>query len=67
MPRYNQWTSIAFDVAKQKGVQFDGNPPTAAADIISVAADVWRENPDEYRNMTRKQAREVLNRELTVE
>lgn len=67
MPRYNQWTSIAFDVAKQKGAQFTGNPPTAAGQIISVAAEVWRENPEKYRNMTESQARDVLERELNVE
>ena len=67
MPRYNRWTSIAFDVAKSKGVQFTGNPPTAAGQIISVAADVWNENPDKYRNMTESQARDVLTREIQVE
>jgi hypothetical protein len=66
MVRYSTWTSIAFDVAKSKGATFTGNPPTAAADIISVAAEVWRENPERYKQLTEAQAREVLDQEITV-
>lgn len=66
MPRYSRWTSIAFDVAKDKGVQFSGSPPVEAASVISVAAEVWRENPDRYRAMTEQQARDVLEQEIQV-
>jgi hypothetical protein len=66
MVRYSTWTSIAFDVAKTKGVQFEGNPPTASAQILSVAAEVWSEDKERYKNMTEEQARAVLNREITV-
>lgn len=66
MPKYSQWTSIAFDVARSKGAKFSGSPPSAASDIISVAADVWSEDPDRYRRMTKQQAREVLSDEIQV-
>lgn len=66
MPRYSTWTSLAFEVAKAKGARFEGAVPNGAEDVISVAAAVWREDPDTYRAMTESQARDVLEREIQV-
>jgi delta 1-pyrroline-5-carboxylate dehydrogenase len=66
MVRYSTWTSIAFDVAKAKGVQFEGNPPTASAQILSVAAEIWSEDKEKYLGLTEEQARRVLEQEITV-
>lgn len=66
MPRYSKWTEIAFDVAQQKGVRIGGQPPNEASAVIQVAAEVWSEDKERYRQMTVEQAREVLNDEITV-
>lgn len=66
MPKYNTWTSIAFDVAKSKGARFQGQVPNGSEKVISVAAAVWREDPERYRAMTESQARDVLMNEIQV-
>lgn len=66
MPKYSTWTSIAFDVAKAKGANISGTPPNGASDVISLAAEVWREDPDRYKRMSRSEARDVLQREISV-
>lgn len=66
MPRYSKWTSIAFDVARNKGATFEGSVPNGAEDVISVAAAVWSEDRERYRAMTESQARAVLEDEIQV-
>lgn len=67
MPRYSTWTQIAFEVARSKGARIGGQPPNEASDIVSLAAEIWSEDKQRYRQMTESQAREVLSREITVD
>lgn len=70
MPAWQTWVGIAFDVARQKGAQFESTgraPPMGAQAVMTVAAEVWREDRERYEQMTEEQAREVLSRELSVD
>lgn len=67
MPRYSAWTRIAFDVARSKGARIGGQPPNEASEIIKLAAEIWSEDKQRYRQMTESQARDVLEREITVQ
>jgi len=59
MVSYQKFTSIAFDVAEQKGGTFEGIEDGGA--FISEVAAVWNENKQEYKQMTESQARDELN------
>jgi len=69
MPAWQTWVAVAFDVAQAKGAQFESNqdsPPRTAQDVMSIAAEVWTEDTDRYRQMTEEQARQKLSKEITV-
>jgi hypothetical protein len=66
VPSYHQWTEIAFAVAQSKGVEVDAQPPNQASDIVSIAAEVWQEDPAAYKAMSRSEARSVLRDEIAV-
>jgi len=58
MVNYQTFTSIAFDVAEEKGGQF-ADIGDGAAFIREVAA-VWSQNKQRYKQMTEKQVRDEL-------
>jgi len=59
MVSYQEFTSIAFDVADEKGGSFDGIQQGGA--FIREVAAVWNENKQRYKQMTESQARAELN------
>lgn len=68
---YSEWISIAFEVAREKGANFDttqreierGNAPTATA--IRTFASIWNDRKAEIAE-SRSTARRVAREEITV-
>lgn len=60
MVTYQTFTSIAFDVADEKGAQFAGI--AEGGQFIQQVAALWNQRTDEFRQMTKEQARAELNR-----
>lgn len=61
MVSYQRWTSIVFDVARQKGAD-TGSEQT---DIIRTAASVWNEN-EALKTATVAEARTVAKQSVQV-
>lgn len=59
MVSYQEFTSIAFDVAESKGGTFEGIQE--GGQFIREVATVWNQNKERYKQMTQKQARAELN------
>jgi len=66
MVSYQTWTSVAFEVAEEKGAQIKGSG-SVATDLISVAADIWNERKDELSTATRSEARQIALQEISVQ
>jgi hypothetical protein len=64
MVSYQTFTSIAFDVADEKGAQFAGIEE--GGQFIQQVAAVWNQRTDEFRQMTEQQARAELNQLVTA-
>ncbi len=58
MVTYQTFTSIAFDVADDKGASFDGIED--GGEFIRQIAAVWNSDKEQYRQMTEDQARATL-------
>lgn len=63
MVSYQTFTSIAFDVADGKNVQFEGIDDGAA--FIKQLAAFWNENKQELTQMTEAQVREVMEERVS--
>lgn len=63
MVEYEDWISVAFEVADRKGFasNFDNNQ-----ELVSVAADVWRDRKQELRSASRSQAEAIAANEIHV-
>lgn len=64
MVSYQKWTSIVFEVAKEKGEVIDSQK--ASAQTVSVGADIWRDRKDELTAATIAEAKNVARQEITV-
>lgn len=79
MVAYQEWTEIAFSVARDRGFQsalptesknraggrsFPKNNPNAEA--IRVFARIWNDRKDELQDATRTKAREIAEQEVTI-
>lgn len=64
MVSYQTWTSITFEVATQKGAQFE-NISDSAVFIQDVAAPIWKDRPG-LKTATRAEARQVAQSEISV-
>lgn len=64
MVSYQTWTSIAFEVANEKGAQFESIEDGGEA--IEVFASIWRDRKDELSRATMTEARRVANEEITA-
>jgi hypothetical protein len=62
MVSYQTFVTLAFDVARQKGAQFDGIDD--GGDFLSDVAALWSSNTEQYRQMTQQQARNALERRV---
>lgn len=58
MVSWQTFVEIAFDVADDKGAQFAGI--TEGGAFMSDLGDVWSEEKQRYKQMTRQQARREL-------
>lgn len=61
MVSWQTFVELAFDVADEKGAQFEGI--TQGGTFMSDLGDVWTQNKQQYKQMTEKQAKRRL-REL---
>lgn len=64
MVSYQRWTSIAFEVAREKGAQFDSL--SSSSDGIQVFADIWNDRKDELSAASVQEARQVAREEISV-
>jgi hypothetical protein len=72
MVSYETWTSIAFEVARQRGASFSttqseiqsGDSPTAQA--ISVFAEIWNDRKPELQQASESEARQIAEEEVQV-
>lgn len=58
MVSYQTYTAIAFEIANEKGAQFDGIQD--GGQFISQLAQYWRQNKENLKQMTEQQARRQL-------
>lgn len=79
MVAYQEWTQIAFNVAKARGFDparpgrqrtlaggrsFSKDNPNAQA--VAVFAEIWNERKDEIKSASRSEAREIAQDEVTI-
>lgn len=79
MVTYQEWTQVAFEVARRKGLRtsgpggqktlsggrsFTGNEPQAQ--LIKVVSQVWNDRKAELANASRTAARTVADEEIQV-
>lgn len=63
MVSYQRWTSIAFDVAKSKGLS---TGQESNRDMISVSAEIWRDRKDELSTATIAEAEKIARQEISI-
>lgn len=63
MVSYQKWTSIAFEVAKQKGME---NSQENSQALVSLVAKLWRENKEALSTATIAEARATAEAEITI-
>lgn len=79
MTTYQEWTAVAFEVARRKGLRIDapGGQRTLSggrsftgkepqAQLVGVIADIWNDRKDELQAASRAEAREIAESEITV-
>lgn len=70
MVSYQTMTKLAFEVAREKGAQFEGGgssgPPANAQAIIRLVSELWQEDKQRLKSMTEAQARSRLGEEIEV-
>lgn len=62
MVSYQKWTSIAFEVSKEKGAQIEDI--SDGSNVVSVAADIWRDRREELSTSTVSEAKDVARQEI---
>lgn len=60
MVSWQTFVEIGFDVAEQKGAQFEGI--TEGGAFMSDLGDVWSQNKQKYKQLTEEQTRNELER-----
>jgi len=66
MVSYQTLTAIAFEVAREKGAEFEGERPENARAVIEIVSTEWNDEKDEYRQMTESQAKTRLRGVIEV-
>lgn len=64
MVSYQTWTSIAFEVADEKGAEYENIAEGGQA--ISIFAEIWRERQVELESATRTEARDIARQEIVT-
>lgn len=67
MVSYQRWTSICYEVARQKGAQLEG-PGTQGENqaLVSLIAEIWNERKPEISTATVAEARRIAEAEVVV-
>lgn len=63
MVTYQRWTSIAFEVARQQGME---TTRSNSQDLVSILADVWNDRKEELSAATVQEARSIAQSEISV-
>jgi len=67
MVSYQTWTAIAYQEAVRKGAELEGEGTARSnRELLSIIAEVWQDRKDELSTMTRTEAREVADNEISV-
>lgn len=66
MVNYQLFMSIAFDVAREKGAQFEGQRSEDAQALMRLVSDLWNEDKARIKGMQKAQARGLLEDEIEV-
>ena len=67
MVSYQRWTSICYEVAREKGAELDGEGTQRTnQNLVSVIADVWNAEKGTISTATVSEAKNIARRELTV-
>jgi hypothetical protein len=64
MVSYQTMVRLAFDIAEQKGAQFDSI--SDGGQFLSELSGLWQENKQEIKQMTEDQARRYLAERVTA-
>lgn len=67
MVSYQKWTSICFEVARQKGASLQG-PGTQEQNqmLVSVVASIWNQRKEDLQTATVAEARSIAQSEISV-
>lgn len=67
MVSYQRWTSICYEVARQKGASLEGSGTQDENQaLISLIAEVWNDRKDEISSSTVAESRRIAQAEITV-
>lgn len=67
MVSYQRFTSICYEVARQKGASLEGEGTQQEnRDLVSVIADIWNDRKDELAAATIAEARKIARQEIEV-
>lgn len=67
MVSYQRWTSIGYEVARQKGATLEGaGTQEENQELVSLLAEVWNDRKDEIATSTVAEARDIARREIAV-
>lgn len=64
MVSYQAWTSIAFEVARRKGVQFE-DLDRSARFVREVVSELWRQDKERLKTATRAEARDYAEKRIS--
>lgn len=64
MVSYQTWTSIVFEVVREKGGQFQNIDD--GAQVVQLAADLWNVEKVDLQTATRNSAKTFARREIQV-
>lgn len=64
MVSYQTFTRLGYEVARQKGAQFDGIQDGAR--FTSQLAELWNEDKEALKQFTEQQTREYLSQRVTA-
>lgn len=67
MVSYQRWTSICYEVAREKGAQLSGEGTQQEnQNLVSVIAEIWNDRKETLNTATVTEAKELAQREISV-
>lgn len=64
MVSYQRWTSLVFEVAKEKGAHIDDI--SDGSNVVAVGAAIWRDRKAELKAASVAEAREIARSEIVA-